>query len=147
MDTEENRRTVYGMASYKQICMEYMRREKIKYEDVREHVMKISFKGNNLTSIPIFIYFDEDGDPVLSVKCWNITNFENHTDLAVTVCNELNEKYRWVKFYVDRDADIIAELDAYVDDQNCGPVCASLVRRMVSIVDDAYPVLMRALWG
>ena len=45
------------MANCKQICMEYMRREKIRYEDVREHVIKITYKGENLTSIPVFVYF------------------------------------------------------------------------------------------
>ena len=135
------------MANYKKMCMEYMRREKIRYEDVREHVIKISYKGDNLTLIPIFIYFDEDGDPIVSVKCWNIINFENSDELGYSICNELNEKYRWVKFYVDKDADVVAELDAYVDEQNCGAVCATLVRRMVSIVDEAYNALMKALWG
>ena len=135
------------MASYKQLCMEYMRREKIKYEDVREFVIKISYKGENLTSIPIFVYFDDGGDPIVSVKCWNIINFAHHVDEGISICNDLNAKYRWVKFYLDEDADIVAELDAYLDDQNCGTVCTALVRRMVSVVDDAYPALTHALWG
>lgn len=135
------------MASYKQMCMEYMRREKIKYEDIREFVIKISYEGENLFSIPIFVYFEEDGAPIVAVKCWNIANFSGRKDLAVTLCNELNEKYRWVKFYVDGDADVVAELDAYISEQECGSVCTNLIRRMVSTVDDAYPMLMRALWG
>lgn len=135
------------MANCKQICMEYMRREKIRYEDVREHVIKITYKGENLTSIPVFVYFDEEGDPIVSVKCWNIINFANHVALGYEVCNGLNEKYRWVKFYIDGDADIVAEVDAFVDEQGCGPECTALVRRMVSIVDEAYSVLMKALWG
>ena len=135
------------MASYKQICMEYMRREKIKHEDVREFVVKVSYKGENLTSIPIFLYFDEDGDPIVSVKCWNITNFADQTELGIRVCNDLNAKHRWVKFYIDEDGDAIAELDAYVDEKKCGPVCVSLIRRMASIVDEAYEVMMHALWG
>ena len=47
------------MASYKQMCMEYMRREKIRYEDVREFVLKITYTGGNFSTIPIYIYFDE----------------------------------------------------------------------------------------
>ena len=135
------------MESYKTLCMEFMRHEKIRYEDVRAHVLKISYNGENLTSIPIFLYFDEEGDPIISVKCWDIINFANHTELGVAVCNELNEKYRWVKFYVDKDGDVVAELDAYIEREKCGSVCKSLVLQVASVVDNAYPILMRALWG
>lgn len=132
--------------TYKQLCLEYMRREKIKYEDLRELVIKVTYKGDNLPSIPIFVYFEEQQKPIVSVKCWNIMNFSSHRELGVSVCNELNEKGRWAKFYVDQDADVIAELDAYIDKQDCGFTIMELVRRMVSIVDEAYPILMHALW-
>ena len=135
------------MASYKQMCMEYMRREKIRYEDVREFVLKITYTGANFSTIPIYIYFDEDGDANIAVKSWNVANFAGQRDAAIVLCNELNEKYRWVKFYVDEDADVVAELDAMIPEQNCGPVCMNVVRRVTSVVDDAYPFFMRELWG
>ena len=113
------------MESYKTLCMEFMRHEKIRYEDVRVHVLKISYNGENLTSIPIFLYFDEEGDPIISVKCWNIINFANHTELGIAVCNELNEKYRWVKFYIDDDKDVVCSVDAYIDEVNCGSECST----------------------
>ena len=65
--------------------------------------------------------------------------------LLYTSCNELNNKYRWVKFYLDDDSDVVAQIDAYVDDETCGGECLSLVRRMVNIVDGGYPTLMQAL--
>ena len=135
------------MESIKQLCMEYMRREKIRYEDVREFVLKITYTGANLTTIPIYIYFDEDGESSVAVKCWSVANFAGQRELAASLSNELNEKYRWVKFYVDKDGDVIAELDAFVSEGNAGEGCMKLVRRVTSVVDDAYPFLERALWG
>ena len=49
-----------------------------------------------------------------------------------------------MKFYVDTDRDTRAELDAIIDPQTVGQECLALVRRMVNIVDDAYPILMAA---
>ena len=135
------------MASYKQMCMEYMRREKIRYEDVREFVLKITYTGGNFSTIPIYIYFDENGESTIAIKCWNVANFAGQTDLAVTLCNELNKKYRWVKFYVDEDADVVAELDALISLDDCGAACMNFVQRMTSVVDDAYPIFMHELWG
>lgn len=135
------------MGKYKAKCMEYMRSEKIRFEDLREHVIKVTFKGEHLTSIPIYVYFDEGEHPIVTVKCWDIINYENHMELAMRVCNDLNAQYQWVKFYVDKDADIVAEIDAYVEEQNCGANVATLIRRLVRMVDDAHPTLVSELWG
>lgn len=135
------------MTDYKRMYMDYMRQERIKFEDVRDHVIKVTYKGDHLSSIPIYVYFDEDGAPTVTVKCWNVTNVGSRTDVGMETCNELNEKHSWVKFYVDKDSDVIAELDAYVHEQNCGFVCDALVKTMVNLVDTAYPRLVEALWG
>lgn len=135
------------MANFKQLYMDYIKREGIHAEDVKKNVVKVTYKGNHLPQIPIFLYFEENGDPFVAVKCWEIINFGGHAELGITVCNKQNEKYRWVKFYIDHDDDVIAELDAYVDEQNCGFVCSALVHRMVSVVDGAYPEFVNALWG
>ena len=135
------------MVTYKQLCMEYMRREKIRYEDVREFVLKVTYTGANVSTISIYLYFDEDGEANVALKSWNIVNFAGRVDEAVALCNTLNAKYRWVKFYVDEDADVVAELDALVSEQSCGSSCMNLIRRMTSVIDDAYPLLSHALWG
>ena len=135
------------MTDYKRIYIDYMRQEGIKFEDVREHVIKVTYKGDHLSSIPIYVYFDEDGAPTVTVKCWSITNVSTHNDVGVQTCNALNEKISWVKFYIDKDHDVIAELDAYVHEQNCGFVCDTLVKTMVNLVDTAYPKFVEALWG
>ena len=135
------------MANYKNLFMRYMDDEGIKYTDVKENVVKVVYTGDNLKSIPIFVFFDKDGDPLVSFKCWEIANFKDKEAVGIITCNQLNNQYRWVTFYVDDDADVITQIDSYVDENTCGPICMSLVRRMVNIVDEAYPEFMRALWG
>ena len=66
---------------------------------------------------------------------------------GLITCNELNAKYRWVKFYLDKDKDVCVSLDAYIDEHTVGEECLNLVRRMINISDEAYPLFMKALWA
>ena len=135
------------MANYKNLFMRYMDDQGIKYSDVKENVVKVVYTGDNLKSIPIFVFFDKDGDPLVSFKCWEIANFKDKEAAGIIACNQLNNQYRWVTFYVDDDADVITQIDSYVDDETCGKICLSLVKRMVNIIDDSYPEIMKTLWG
>ena len=135
------------MANYKQLFMRYMDQEGIKYTDTGDNTVKVVYTGDNIKSIPIFVYFDKDGDPIIQLKCWEIANFKNKEAKGMIACNQTNKEWRWIKFYLDDDADIIAGCDAYIDDVTCGKECLSLVRRMVNIIDDAYPTFGKALWS
>lgn len=136
------------MANYKSLYMRYMDQNNIKYTDVKEHVVKVVYTGDNLNSIPVYVFFDKDGDPLVTFKCWNIANFkEDKRAAGIIACNELNNQYRWVTFYLDKDGDIQAQIDAYIDSDTCGDICSKLVRRVVNIVDEAYPTFMKVLWA
>ena len=139
---------VFFMANYKNLYMRFMDRNNIKYTDVKENVVKVVYTGDNLKTIPVFVFFDADGEPPVSFKCWEIANFKDEKMAGgVIACNQLNKEYRWVKFYLDDDSDVVAQIDAYVDEETCGSECASLVKRMVNIVDEGYPTFMRAMWA
>ncbi len=135
------------MANYKQIFMNYLSVQDIKYQDQGDNAVRIVYTGDNMSSIPVFVFFDRDGDPLVQFRCWEIVNFNGMVGQGIQVCNALNAKYRWVKFYLDDDNDVICECDAYIDNNTCGNVCLSLVRRMVNITDEAYPELMRARYA
>lgn len=131
--------------SYKQAFMAYMEQQGVKYRDKDEFVVTVTYTGDNLKTIPIYVFFDKDGDGLVQLACWEICNFSEDKQAAGLICcNQLNSKYRWVKFYVDSDRDTRAEMDAIIDPQTVGAECLSLVRRMVNIVDEAYPTLMAA---
>lgn len=134
------------MLMYKRLFMQHMDNEGVKYTDHKEHIVKVVYGGDNLKSIPIYIVFDKEGDALVQLKCWDIANLKNKVGRAMIACNELNNKYRWVKFYIDKDGDINGELDAIVDAASAGEECLSLVRRMVNIIDEAYPVFGRILF-
>ena len=135
------------MLMYKQLFMNYMDQNNIKYVDRGENRVRVTYNGENLNTIPIIVIFDKDGGNTVAFKCWDIANFKNKVDTGINVCNKLNNHWRWVTFCIDDDGDVAASLDSYVDDFNCGELCMNLVRRMVNIIDDAYPDIARALWA
>lgn len=136
------------MADYKGLFTRFLDRNDIKYTEMKDNVVKVVYSGDNLKTIPIFVFFDEDGDPIVSLKCWEIAKFKDEKLASgILACNELNKQFRWVCFYIDNDSDVLAQIDAYIDEETCGSVVTSLVRRMVNIIDEGYPTIMGALWG
>jgi len=135
------------MLKYKQMFMAHMDSVGVRYTDHNDYIVKVSYKGDNMQSIPIYVCFDKEDKPLVSFKCWDVANFKNKEARALIACNEMNTEYRWVKFYLDSDADIVVEADAIVDDVTAGEECLQMVRRMVNITDEAYPTFARALWA
>ncbi len=135
------------MANYKQQFMTYMDRQGIKYTDVSDYVVRVSYSGDNMETIATYIFFDEDGDDMVQVACSSIANFKDSMAAGLVACNTMNAKYRWVKFYLDKDCDLECTIDAYIDESTCGSECLRLVKRVVNIVDEAYPIFMKARWS
>ena len=135
------------MQKYAREFTMYLDSQGIKYTEQNENVVKVIYEGENLNTISIFVIFDEDGENLVQIRSWEIINFKNSEAKAYIACNEMNDNYRWLKFYIDGDADIVAEMDAVIDMDTCGEVCLSLVRRAVRIIDKAYPTFAKARWS
>ena len=63
------------------------------------------------------------------------------------ICNSLNGKYRWLKFYIDDDKDIMVEDDAILDPETAGEECYELIARTVSILEEVRPIVMNGIYG
>ena len=126
------------MDNYKAKVAEYLERKEIKYTSPKDNVLHILYNGENIQSIPIDVIFDENGDPFVAFRCKAIANFKENEAEGFAVCNRLNRKYRWVKFYINRDSDVVIEADAQIDDVSCGKECLTIVRRIVGIADQTY---------
>ncbi len=137
----------YLKGKYKRAFMEYMDDNNIKYNDVDDFCVSVTYGGDNMKTIKVYAFFDKDGDDMVQFCCMQIAGFKGNEEAGITACNSINTKYRWVKFYIDGDGDLMCDIDAYLDENSCGEECMRLVRRMVSIVDETYPTFMRALWA
>lgn len=61
------------------------------------------------------------------------------------VINECNGQYRYAKFFLDSESDINIEYDfpARTDDSHIGPMACEIFVRIMRIVDECYPKLMK----
>ncbi len=109
-------------------------------------LVSISTGAENMTSIRVNLFIDDDNSHVslcvigfIRVKPENFAN-------ALIACNSCNQKYRWVKFVIDDDMDINAMDDAVTNPDSAGEELFELMVRMMQVVDDSYPVFMKSLW-
>jgi hypothetical protein len=61
--------------------------------------------------------------------------------------NEINQKYRWVKFYMNSEGNVMIDADCILDMETCGQECLEIMQRTADIANDAYPILMREIWN
>ena len=127
--------------------MDQMDKDEIKYTEVDDTTLKISFNGDNMKTVTVYAFFEEDGDPFVQFRCWEIESFKNNEEAALAACNALNLQFRWVKFFLDKDKDAVATLDAALDEDTAGEECCEHMMRFVNILDDAYPQLAKARWA
>jgi hypothetical protein len=136
------------MSEYYTSTCTYLDNQGISYRQMDDHTLSITYNCDNVPSVRVVVIFDKDGDPLVALRVWSIAKVkEEKMPQALVACNDLNNKFRWVKFTVDSDLEFSAQMDAHVDAYSCGEEVLSLVRRTVNIVDDAYPELMKVIWG
>lgn len=110
--------------------------------------LALAFELENMDSLQMILYFAEDND-ICRIRSYNVAKFpEGKIDKMYRICNEINMIYSWAKFMVDEsDNTIFAEVDAAIQLDNCGEVVLHFCNLLAVIIDDAYPVFMKGIWG
>jgi len=134
------------MSIYKQSFVQYMDANGIKYTECDDRTVKIVYGGDYLRSISVYVFFDKEDKPLVEFKCGNFASFNGFEDVGMDVCNSLNAQYRWVKFYIDKNSDVIADADCILDAASGGEECMTMVRRIVNIVDESFFKFMQAIF-
>ncbi len=134
-----------GMAV--KLVAQYFEAKDAKAQEVEEDLLRIgwNFEGS---SIDIFLHFDESDTHVHLEGINFIKVPEDKFDRMYKVVNQVNNEYKLVKFTLDEEsAQIVARDDAVIQLDSCGEECFELMIRMVQIVEDAYPTLMKGIWA
>ena len=71
---------------------------------------------------------------------------EKIPDMLV-VCNELNSTYKWVKFYLDSDNDLVLQDDAILSPDSAADEVFELMLRMFDVGKDAKNQIMKAIYA
>ncbi len=120
------------------------------YEEVREGETLRLVVGNidNKGSVEVLAHFD-DNEKTVALSSYNLCSVpENKKKAVFKLCSELNKRFRWVKFYLDKDDNTItAEDDAIVSPESAGEEVLELTLRMAHIIGDVYPEIMKTIWA
>lgn len=64
------------MTNYKKLFTTYLDSQGVKYSEAKDNVIRVPYTGDNLKTIPVFVFFDSDGEPLVCLKCWEIARFD-----------------------------------------------------------------------
>ena len=94
------------------------------------------------------IFFKNDCEAV-AIRMFDLVKFpESKLPTMLAAINQQNARFRFVKFVIDtNDHTVQAEADVAFRSHDVGDICLEYVSRCINICDDAYPELMKALWG
>ena len=135
------------MAQLKELVKSYFDQNGLKYQQHEKGFLTIGFTLNNIKDLSIILSFDDDNKRAELVS-FSIGEFgQEKYAQGLIACNACNTKYRWSKFYIDDNNHICVRSDAILDEATCGEECMEVVQRMAGIIDDAYPVFMKARWA
>ena len=137
------------MATYKEQFVAYMDDHNIKYTSFDERTVQLGFRSDVVPQgLKVVVVFDKENKNAAHFMVKGFAKAQEGNFGAVLLAlNEANEKFRWAKFYLANDSDVVAEDDAVLDMNSVGEECASIAFRMVSIIDDAYPSIMKAIYA
>ncbi len=107
-----------------------------------DEIIDFPWQGRNLKCI----FSGDEGEYLSMYYCLESVPEEKLADVLF-VCNEMNAKYKWVKFYLDSDNDIMLEDDAILSPANAGAEAFELLIRMIDILKDTKPVFMKAIYA
>ena len=100
-------------------------------------------------NVNLHIFIEKEGEIICFATGPVVKVHPKRRRAVLDLLNRLHNDYLCVKFMLDEDGDIIAEYDipANFDDESLNSVCLEVVGRFVCIIDDAYPKIMKAVWG
>ncbi len=109
--------------------------------------IEAGMSGDASTYNFIFYKSDDSGSDV-SIRVFRLANVSRSKRAEAYRCiNGLQQKYRYVRFVLDDDGDINMEYDFPASYSPIGEGAVEMFTRCTSILDKAYPELMRLLWA
>lgn len=118
---------------------------------------ELKFQQREDSDGDVIIHFYLDQKPITIISTGDngeyvqiVTHYEHVSDDKMTdmllLSNSLNAQYKWLKFAIDRDNDLMIFTDAIVDVDTAGDEVFELVARRAVMMDEIKPKIMRTLY-
>jgi len=66
---------------------------------------------------------------------------------VLSALNELNREYRFVRFYTDQEDYVTVQIDRIIAVNETADPVMEMIARILRIIDEAYPRIMKAIWS
>lgn len=129
---------------YRSLCVPALKARGLKWTEPDAHTLRIRYDIGDDGQIDIVLGFHERA-PLAQLECLPIACFDEDIDQGLALCNWLNSRYRWVRFYLDeQDAALRCISEVYFEERSCERLCVFMLDRMAMIVEEAYPKIIQA---
>ena len=123
-------------------------------EDGEDHIIRMRQQLDNGSVVSIAIVVTENGDTndFIKIKYFGLVRLEENSDRTAFIekLNEWNSAYRYVKFAVDDEQDVVVDIDLPLD-LHTGVFQAENSMAMVGVglqvLEEVYPALMKLRWA
>ena len=97
--------------------------------------------SQTLSDITIHFLFDSNNQ-IVYIRIWNLLKIpDQFNSIALTIINELNNTYRFVRFYLNTNNGIDVFVDSLIHSGTIGKTCINLGIVIAKICDSIYPKL------
>ena len=129
---------------YRSLCVPALKARGLKWTEPDARTLQIRYDIGDDGQIDIVLGFHERA-PLAQLECLPIACFDGDMDQGLALCNWLNSRYRWVRFYLDeQDAALRCISEVYFEERSCERLCVFMLDRMATILEEAYPKIMQA---
>lgn len=95
----------------------------------------------------LFVKTDDTGNDV-GIRIIGLASYPKEKWMDVyRLINRLQEKYRFAKFILDEDGDMMVNYDFPVSCEEIGKCAVEMVLTLVKVLDEVYPELKRLQWA
>ena len=109
--------------------------------------VEAGIRGENFSSVDV-CFFSRDNDNDVSVRVMQICKVQkDKLGKMLVAINQCNNKFRYVKFVMDNDYDINLEYDMPLKNTDVGEIAMEMLVRIMKIMEEAYPILMKAMYA
>ncbi|EKU72189.1 YbjN domain-containing protein [Selenomonas sp. F0473] len=123
-------------------------------EDGEDHIIRMRQQLDNGSVVSIAIVVTENGDTndFIKIKYFGLVRLEENSDRIAFIekLNEWNSAYRYVKFAIDDEQDVVVDIDLPLD-LHVGVFQAENFMAMVGVglqvLEEVYPALMKLRWA
>ena len=108
-------------------------------------LLRLGLSGDHFTGLMVYVFFQSDTEA--QFKCFNICKFTEEKNLVILqTVNKLNLDYRLVKFAATPEGMVTASIDVMAAEDTAADILFYALSVIHTILDDVYPILMKALY-